>query len=189
MTAGPRAVRIPRRSPGPAPPTRSMEPAEYEFVRSDAHGAARPISNDAGRTRAFRLFVLFLVALLVLYGAFIAEAAASAPAVRSNSAIYASLTGVVAVALVVGWLVTLGPTPRSAWVDGSHLVVRESLGRLRRFDLGPGFEVRTVRSQRSSPLSPEPTEYAEVSASRGPRRTYLVGQEFFEFVRARPSGD
>lgn len=145
--------------------------------------SSRRFPNSAGSTRAFRTFLLFLAGLAAIYGLFMGLAVRTATP-GAGYAVEEVLTAAVAVALVVGWLVTLGQAPASAWIEGGQLVVRERTGLSRRF---PTASVRfhVLRTNGAGPFGPEPTEFVEVSVPRGRRRTYLVGANFFDFARSQ----
>jgi hypothetical protein len=136
--------------------------------------------NSAGNSRAYRTFLLFLVGLAVIYAIFMSLAVTSV-ATGTDSAVEAVLTIAVAVALIIGWAVTLGQTPTMAWVEGGQLVVRERTGRSRRFPTDT-VRIHVLRTNGTSLFGAEPTEFVEVSVPRGPRRTYLVAAHFFDFA-------
>lgn len=124
--------------------------------------------------------MLFLVGIAAIYGVFMGLAVRSSVD-GSNDVVEAILTAAMAVALVIGWFVTLGQAPTAAWVENGQLVVKERTGRFRRFPTG-SVHVRVVRSNGAGPFGPEPTEFVEVSVPRGARHTYLVGTNFFDFA-------
>jgi hypothetical protein len=176
MASSARAVRI-RRDPGGSLAVET--PATLGGASTTGTLGPRH-RNDAGSTRAFRTFLFFLVALAVIYGVFISFAAQSASN-GANSTVEAVLTASVAVALVVGWWVTLGQAPTVAYVQGDHLVVQSRTGRARRFPMD-GLRVTMMRTNGRGFLGPDPTEFVELSAPGGPRQTYLVGSHFFDFA-------
>ncbi len=142
--------------------------------------ASRPLANTAGGSRALRMFLFFLVGLAVIYAFFMGYAVTSLAA-ASDTTVEAILTGAVVVALGVGWWVTLGQAPTLAYVEGAQLVVRERTGRNRRFRTDQ-LRINLLRSNPSGFLSPEPTDFVELSVPHGSRRTYLVGSHFFDFA-------
>ena len=176
MAGAARAVRIRRDNDAPSG---GETPARTGNPSAGAVSGPR-VQNSAGSSRAFRMFLFFLVGLAVIYGLFMGFAVTSA-APGTNDAIEGVLTASVAVALVVGWWVTLGQAPTAAYIDGHHLVVRDRIGRSRRFPVD-GLRVSLLRSNASGFLGPEPTEFVEVSVPRGPHHTYLVGSHFFDFA-------
>lgn len=117
----------------------------------------------------------------MIYAVFLGYAASTA-APGTNSAIEGVLTASVAIALVVGWFVTLGQAPTMAWVVDGELVIRSRLGTARRFP-SDTVRVHVLRTNAVGFLGPEPTEFVEVSVPGGVRRTYLVGTHFFDFAR------
>jgi hypothetical protein len=170
MAGAARAVRIRREADA------SLSASTTRAVQ----GAGQRYRNPAGSSRALRTFLLFLVALAVIYGVFMGFAVTSAAA-GTNSAIEVVLTLSVAVALVIGWWVTLGQAPTTAYVEAGELVVRERTGRTRRFPID-GLRVTMLRSNDAGFLGSDPTEFVQLSAPHGPRRTYLVGTHFFDFA-------
>jgi hypothetical protein len=176
-----RAVRIPRKGDGSSI---AEEPSAEKGSASAPVVPGHRFTNSAGGARAFRTFLLFLVGLAAIYGLFLGLAVRTASAATSMS-VEEVLTAAVAVSLVVGWLVTLGQAPAAAWIENGQLIIRERTGRSRRF---PAATVRfhVLRTNGVGPFGPEPTEYVEVSAPHGGRRTYLVGANFFDFARPAP---
>jgi hypothetical protein len=169
-----RGVRIPRRD-GPG---RGGPPAESS---SEPSGAVHP--NSAAERRARRLFTVFVGGVAFTYALFVGLAATSpAPGVRDSAAPYVLFSLLAAALLAIGWQLTLGRTPRAAWIDfDGHLVVKERSGRLRHFPVEPGLDLRIVGTQGASVLG-EPVDVAELRAARGPPRRYVVAREFFGFV-------
>ena len=174
---------------GTARPVRIRRDTDGSYAVETPAGATSPASshavtqrypNAAGSSRALRTFLFFLIALAVIYGVFMAFAATSATS-GANSAVEAVLTLSVAIALFVGWYVTLGQAPTQAYIAGDKLVVHERTGRTRRFSV-EGLRVTMLRTNGRGFLGPEPTEFVEVSVPGGPRHTYLVGTHFFDFA-------
>jgi hypothetical protein len=177
MTGAARAVRIPRER---ELPMGSIDRPAPTMDRPPAAPSTRRFTNGAGSARAFRTFLLFLVALAMIYAVFMGYAVSSSVA-GTNSAVEGVLTASVAVALLVGWWVTLGQAPTLAWVEDGELVVLGRLGRIRRFPIDT-LRVHVMRSNGVGFLGPDPTEFVEVSLPGGLRRTYLVGAHFFDFA-------
>ncbi len=173
MAGDARAVRI-RRGPDGGTSVADTASAVVPSV------ASRPHPNAAGGARALRMFLFFLVGLAVIYAFFLGYAVTSLSR-ASNGSVEAVLTISVVVALGVGWWVTLGQAPTLAYVEGAQLVVRERTGRNRRFRTDE-LRIHLLRTNPASLLSPEPTEFVELSVPRGSRRTYLVGSHFFDFA-------
>jgi hypothetical protein len=165
-----RAVRISRPSLAEAPsPPSGLSRSGIVFV-----------PNRVGEQRGVRLFLVFVLFALVVYATFVALAASSpVPGVRTNPAIYGVLSLVALLIAATGFLITLGRAPRAlAWRE-EHLVVRERLGRLRRFRRD-SLRVMVVYRYPAGLLSSEPTVLATVSDADGRLRNYLVGQGFLE---------
>lgn len=173
MAGGARAVRI-RRGPESGGSAGAPGPAASPVV------ASRPYANTAGGSRAFRMFLFFLVGLAVIYAFFMGYAVTSLAA-ATDGTVEVVLTVSVVAALGVGWWVTLGQAPTVAYVEGDQLVVRERTGRNRRFRTDE-LRINLLRSNPSGFLSPEPTDFVELSEPHGSRRTYLVGSHFFDFA-------
>jgi hypothetical protein len=177
MAGAARAVRIPRDGDGSSI---AVEPSNRTASASAPAAAGRRFENSAGSSRAYRTFLFFLVALAVIYGVFI-SLAVTRVANGTNVAVEVVLTASVAVALVIGWAVTLGQAPSAAWVENRQLVVRERTGRSRRFPTDT-LRIHVLRTNPTGLFGGEPTEFVEVSVPRGSRRTYLVGEHFFDFA-------
>jgi len=150
-------------------------------TRAAASGAlGQRFTNSAGSTRALRTFLMFLIALAVIYAIFM-DFAVTTAATGANSTVEAVLTASVAIALVFGWWVTLGQAPTVAYVQGDRLVVHERTGTHRRFPL-EGLRVTLLRSNGRGLLGPDATEFVELSIAGGVRHTYLVGTHSFDFA-------
>ncbi|MGC2290131.1 MAG: hypothetical protein WA688_09805 [Thermoplasmata archaeon] len=182
MAGAARAVRIPRDGDGSSiavePPSSLRSPPPST---TSPGTVSRRFTNSAGSSRALRTFLFFLVALAVIFGVFMDFAVTSVVS-GTNYAVEAILTVSVAVALIIGWFVTLGQAPSVAWVQNGQLVVRERTGRTRRFPTDT-VRIHVLRSNDPGPFGPEPTEFVELSAPGGARRTYLVATHFFDFAR------
>ena len=137
--------------------------------------------NSAGYDRAFRTLVLFIIALAAIYAVFMVYSATAA-VTGGTPVVPVTLTISVVVVLVVGWWVTLGQAPKTAWLEAGELVVRERTGRVRRFPMA-ALRIHVLRSNGVGLLGPVPTEFVEVAAPGGPRGTYLVGTHFFDFAQ------
>jgi hypothetical protein len=170
--ATPRTVRIPRSTaparPGPAAP--SAAPASELTVEHPVDHRA----NLAGRQRASRLAMIYLLALIVMYLGFVAldraSAGGSSPAVTTGLLAFT----VVAVALAVGGtFVTLSPAPQAVEVAPAAVVVVEWTGRRRRFPPLEDLRVEVVRRYPAGFLSRSPVETVEL-AGGGRRRTYQL---------------
>ncbi len=170
-------MRIPRRGGAPPTPVPAGAPPR-------AATASRVHLNQAGASRAARLFLLFLAGLLLIYAVFIAYAALSPPAIGANPSVYGSLTGFVALAFVAGYVLTLAQAPRSAWLEADELVVQPRIGQPRRSPLGPDLRLVVLRRNPAGLLGPRPTEFVMVVALGQGTKTYLVGEHFFDFAQA-----
>ncbi len=172
--AAPRAIRIPRpgagatRAPSPTPPRTPAPPPVS--VPADSVDVRR---NQAAFERAFRLVVIYLGALVVLYSAFVVLDR-SAPGGTSATAEMGMLYfTAIAVALGVGGaLVALSPVPRAIEVRPDSLIVIEWTGRRRTFPSPDRLRVSVVRRYRAGFLSSRPVEAVEIGDAGGWRRTY-----------------
>jgi hypothetical protein len=130
------------------------------------------------------LFGLYGGALVAIYLVFVGLSLSSPiEGVRDNAFAWGYLSVVTVALAIAGWFLTLGRTPTGAVRRPDELVVRERTGRLRRF---PGHvldEPRVVHRYAASFLGPQPTEFIELRTADGARRTYLVGEGFFEGLR------
>ena len=171
----PRAVRISRPSGGGV----TDGPAR----RAAFAGAWTP--NRAAEGRAARLFGLFLGMLVVIYVVFlgIAELGTQSGA-RSAPGAWAVFSLVAVLLAGWGWWITYGRTPRAAQKREGDLLVRERLGRIRRFPLDTAAAPRVVQHYEAGWLGPEPTEFVELVTRERSRCTYLVGERFFEQIAA-----
>ncbi len=171
--SAPRAIRIPR-----APAAASSAPpgaAPTAAVRAAARRDYELRQNQAANERARRLLVLYLGALVVLYGGFLLldrDSPGGTSATAATGMIYFS---VIAVVLAVGgiWL-ALGAVPRRFEIRPESVTVIEAFGRRRTFP--PLAEIRPILLRRvgTSFLSSRPVETVEVTDEDGHRRTYQV---------------
>jgi hypothetical protein len=137
------------------------------------------VLNRAAEARARRLFGLFLVVLLAIYVLFVGIAEAGS-GVRSAPAAWVLFTVMAGVLAVWGWSITFGLTPRSAQRREGDVLVRERMGRVRRFPAATALTPRIVQHSDAGLLGPEPTEVVELITRERARRTYIVGEKFFE---------
>jgi hypothetical protein len=171
------------------------QPRPVRIARSASYGkgeARRPgvaggwVANRAAERRARRLFGLFLLVLVLIYLAFVGLGElGSSSGLRSAPAAWVVFSALAAGLAAWGWFLTLGRTPRSALVREGEILVRERLGRVRRFPVEWAVAPRVVQQYPASFLGPEPTEVVEVAGSDRVRRTYLVGERFFEDLVGR----
>lgn len=178
MAGAARAVRIRREVDATSVPTTTPTAAG---AAGPPVTSSRRMVNSAGTARAYRTFVVFLVAFAIVYGVFLSIAATSVSN-GTNYPVEVFLTVATAVGLVVGWWVTLGQAPISAGVENGELVVRPRIGRPKRFGTGT-LRLHVLRTNGAGWFGPEATEFVEVSTLRGVRRTYLVGTHFFDFAQ------
>jgi hypothetical protein len=157
-----RPVRIPRATARAVRTSTSVAPG------------ARFIENRAGWIRARRLFEIFTVLLVVLYGGFLAEALLASPGLVSDPLALVLLTFAAALCGVAGASVTLARAPRGVWWTGDELVVRERFLSPRHYPTNVPWHV--ARRYPAGILSPEPTEIVEVVPAAGRRMTYLVDE-------------
>ncbi len=173
-----RPIRIPRsstddRAPGAAP--RADNAPEPGAPRGSSENYR---SNRGGFARAFRIYLLYLIALAALYGFFLTLDIRSTVAGTSISE--SGILGFTLVALalaVVGAWVTLGQAPRGARFDPRQIVVTERWGRVVIFPPAEDLKIRLVRRHPRSFLSPTPTATVLVVTQAGARRTYLIDEK------------
>lgn len=168
MTGTARTVRIGRPREGGRPAT---GPA----------GEFRP--NRFATARAQRLFLLFALLLVVIYGAFAALTLSNPlPGVRENPFAWLSFSGLAAVLGVWGWRITLGRAPRGVTVRPDGWWIHERGGRRTTV---PGSALREPRvAQHYLPgwSAPGPTALVELPTERGVR-AYLLDEELLELAR------
>ncbi|MCI4318712.1 MAG: hypothetical protein L3K23_01080 [Thermoplasmata archaeon] len=154
--------------------------ASSVIVGSGGAGATPFAPNRGGAQRGVRLFLLFVVVALAVYVTFVGLAASSPTSgVKDNPAVYVVLTMVAALIALVGFFITLGRAPRAAAWRSEHLLVRERLGKLRRFRRA-GLQVSVVYRYTPGFLSTDPTELVTVTDADGRRGNYLVGRGFLD---------
>lgn len=172
-----RPVRIARKPASGSPPKTdagSSDPAPEH--RGNALGTQRGI-------RLFAVFALVAVGIYVLFTALVASSSSSG--LRSDIAVYALLTALVALLLGVGFFVTLGRAPRSIAWGASDLIVRERLGGVRRFPRA-GLATAVVYRYPSGLLASGPTELVTVTDARGRYRNYLVERGVLDLEPTAP---
>jgi hypothetical protein len=167
----PRPVRISR-------PNAAVAPSGDERRVSFAVGWVR---NQAGEARARRIFGLFLGVLLVIYAAFAGLAAFGAGSgLRAAPVAWGIFTLLAALLALWGFALTFGKTPRSAQRRDADILVRERLGRIRRFPVESAASLRVVEHHTASFLGPLATQVVEIQSRERRRSEYLVGERFFE---------
>lgn len=162
----PRAVRIPRARPGAATAP-AVPPGEFR-------------ENRGGRARAGRLFGVFAIGMVVLYGGFVALAATAAGGLSGAPAAFALFTVLALAFTLWAWSITLRRAPRGIRWSAEGVWVEESARRVRRFVRGPAFEHAVVERYPASPLGPAPTELVRVGEAGGRQRLYLVQPGLFD---------
>jgi hypothetical protein len=163
MAAG-RPIRIPRHPGTAAGRAEPLSPGPSGVYRE----------NRSGTQRARRLFSVHLVSLAVLFGALLGLVARGPGGLASNTLLLAVL-GVIGAAIgAVGWLVTLGQTPRGIWDGDRRLVVHERLGRRREYPPVREVGVSVARRFGAGWLSASPTEIVRLKDPSGHPRTYLL---------------
>ena len=174
--ATPRAIRIPRPNAGPTratlPPS---DPASRAIPEVKAVGKVDRRHNQAASERAFRLAMIYLGALAVLYVAFVLldrSSPGGTSATAEEGLLY--FTAIAAALGVGGALVALSPAPRALEVHSDSLVVIEWWGRRRTFPSLDELRVSVVRRYRPGFLSSRPVEAVEIGEVGGVRRTYQL---------------
>ena len=166
--SSPRPVRISRRP---------SAPAAVGDVRSTNGGVW--VGNRAAERRAARLFGLFVLVLIAIYAVFLGLAESTRG--LGTAPIAWGIFSLLAVVLAVwGWTITFGRTPRGAQRRDTEILVRERLGRIRRFPIAAARNARVVQHYASGIVGPDPTEVVEIMAADRSNRTYVVGDRFFE---------
>ena len=158
---------------------RAVRISRWDAGRPGAAPGAAPAEgyrpNTAALTRSTRLFLLFLVGLLLAYGTFVGllySRPAAAASVGTGTLGLLSLFA--AVVAVYGFAITLGRTPRAVETSGDRLVVIEFLGTRRSFPLDGSFRPTVENRYATGPLAPQPTEMVALASARGPTRRYLL---------------
>ncbi len=134
--------------------------------------------------RAGRVFGLFVVGILTIYFLFIVIAETGA-GVRAAPTAWIIFT-LLAVALAgSGWTITFGRTPRGAQRREGDILVRERIGRVRRFPVEAAAAPKVLQRFDGGILGPQPTEVVEIATRERVYRTYIVGERFFESLAGR----
>jgi hypothetical protein len=186
--ASPRPVRIARK-PAEATVRRVVDPDEagrrFWDAQVGAHGDFEP--NRAGSGRAYRLYVMFGIALILIFVLFAALAATSpSPGVAHNTSVYAWLLVVTLVLGALGAFITILRAPRGAAFTTEGVVITDRLGRRRRWPPPPALHTKIVHRYPGGLLGLEATELVELSDDAGHSAQYLVGRGFFD--RFEPTG-
>jgi hypothetical protein len=179
--ADPRPVRIVRRPSSTPGRRRSDDDADRRFWDAEAGGTGSYEPNRAGTGRGLRLFTVFGIALLVIYGMFVGLTATSpSPGVASNGSVYAVLTILTLALGAIGAAVTLLRAPTGVAFGEDAVIVSERLGRRRRWPLPPTLRLHVLQHYPRGVFGGEATELVELSDGAGHRSAYLVGRGFFD---------
>jgi hypothetical protein len=161
--------------------SRPSVPAAATGAERSAAFALGWVPNRAGEARARRLFGLFVVVLVAIYASFVVLAAASASSgIRSAPVAWGIFTLLAALLGLWGWTITFGKTPRGAQRRDDDILVRERLGKVRRFPVESTKAPRVVQHYGASALGPEATQVVQILTRERRPREYLVGDRFFE---------
>jgi hypothetical protein len=177
MQAG-RPIRIPRAA---APEAPTPVPGSTEGVPGTASGRGgnstyRP--NPGGFARALRIYLLYLLALVVLYSFFLEldfRSTAAGTSINESGILGFTLVAL-ALAGVGAWM-TLGQAPRGARIGTREIVVTERWGRQVTFPPADEIKIRLVRRHAPGVLSPYPTATVFVVTQAGARRTYVIDEQ------------
>ncbi len=163
--SAPRPIRIPR----------SLDGTDGSPADTKGSGSGEYRENRGGTTRALRVYLLFLLVLVVLYATFLGLAlTSSSPGLSTNYAVLAGFSAIALALAIVGWFITLGRAPRGVRFKTSETMITERTRRVRRFPPAPSLTVRVVGRYPSNLLSPEPTELVELLTETHGTRVYLV---------------
>ncbi len=145
-------------------PSTGESPGEVQF---------RP--NSAALSRAWRLFALYVVALVVIYGTFVGLLWSSRAGFAGNPTSAPAFLTLLAVILGVGgFFLTLARTPRGVEFRSDATVLTEFSGRRRVYGRTVPIDVRVESRYPAGLLAPEPTALVLLGASGRPARRYLL---------------
>ena len=131
--------------------------------------------NVAGFQRAFRLVLIYLVGLALIYVLFLGLAQTASGAAGSGLGSDLLLFGIAALAFAVaGVMIALHPVPRAIALTADAVVVVGRWGRRTEWDPREQLRLRVVRRFPAGLLSSEPVTSVEFSLPGRPPRTYLV---------------
>jgi hypothetical protein len=188
--ATPRAIRIPRPtsdSSRDSPPPSALAPRTPAPERTT--GPVELRKNVAGFQRAFRLGTIYLIALVVLYVAFLlldrSSPGGTSPAAEMGALYF---TGIATLLAFGGVVLALNSAPRAIEVRPDSVVVIAWWGRRREFPPLSDLRVSVVRRFPSSFLSATPVEVIQLGDRKGHFRTYHVEEGLIpEHVPDRPA--
>lgn len=179
--ADPRPVRIARKPSESRPRRSSDDDGDRRFWDTEAGGTGTFEPNRAGTGRGLRLFLIFGIALLVIYALFLGLTATSpSPGVASNWSVYALLTVLTFALGAIGAAVTLLRAPSGVAFAADSVIVSERLGRRRHWPRPPQLRLHVLQRYPGGIFGGEATELIELSDGKGHRAAYLVGRGFFD---------
>ena len=136
--------------------------------------------NVAGFQRAFRLALIYLLGLALVFALFVGVDQTAAVTRGAGAGTDLLLLGIAALAFaVVGTLIALHPAPRTIEVSRTAIVVIGRWGRRTEWSPLVELRLRVVRRFAAGFLSTEPVESIELTVPGRPPRTYLVTQGLF----------
>lgn len=189
--ATPRAIRIPRpASETTRDPSQPSGPAPRPPAPEVTTGPVEVRKNAAGFQRAFRLGTIYLVALVVLYVAFLlldrSSPGGTSPAAQMGDLYFTAIATVLGFGGVV---LALSSAPRAIELRPDSLVVVAWWGRRREFPPLSGLRVTVVRRFPSGFLSSTTVEVIQLDDRKGNHRTYHVEEGLIpEHLPERPAG-
>jgi hypothetical protein len=144
-------------------------------------------SNAAGFQRAIRVFLLYLIAVVAMYGYFLwLIYGTTGGGLSGNSLGVATFSAAAAGLVILGIVLVMGEYPRGVEIESTQVVVLGRWGGRFVLPPAPELQVRLLRRHHVGLLSPEPTVTVEVHNRGGRRRTYIVAETLFpgEPIRA-----
>ena len=140
--------------------------------------AERPVerrTNVAGFQRAFRLTLVYLVGIALIYALFVGYTLRVPIAQGAGAGTDLLLFGIAALAFaIVGSLVALHPVPRAIELTSTAIVVVGRWGIRTEWTPRGELQLRVVRRFAAGLFSSEPVTSVELSVPGRPPRTYLV---------------
>jgi hypothetical protein len=178
-----RSVRIPRAPPASVP--RGVAPASTSARAPARAKASGELENQGGSDRARRVFLFYLVSVVLLFGAFTAlQFASPYPGVRDNFVASGTLALIALLALAGGYAVTMGRAPRTLRAEGESVVILERWGRERRLPVAAALAPSSVKAHPPFLRGAEWTETVELTWPGGARRAYLLERGLLARVAA-----
>jgi hypothetical protein len=168
-----RSVRIPRAPPTPV--QRVAAPASIPPRGPATVNSSGELENLGGSGRARRVFLFYLVSVVLLFGAFTAlQFASPYPGVRDNFVASGTLALIALLAVAGGYAVTMGRAPRALRAEGESVVILERWGRERRLPVAAALAPSSVKAHPPFLLGVGWTETVELTWPGGARRAYLL---------------